>query len=205
MNRLASQRIFQLPSKNEIFTAASCKIGIAGSYSCEKRRVAKALNLQSGRALAELGIAEGLFAQHRGMPPLRGGSAPGCRLGVPSARGGGGRTRTPARPPPCALPAARRAPGSGLRSLRSQLPRPPTKIRRKGMGGEVWVCVRRDSCRPLPKSNPCFQGCWVEKRDRTPEDVPREAVWVLGEFGGLRLVERRFTLGRRLFAPNPQL
>lgn len=38
-----------------------------------------------------------------------------------------------------------------------------------------------------------------------PEEVPREPVRVLGEFGGLRLAERRFTLERRLFAPNPQL
>lgn len=67
------------------------------------------------------------------MPLLRAGSAPGCRLRVPRSAAGG---------------------PAGL-SLRSQLPRPPTKMKRKGMGrggsGEERLL-------------PPLQGCWDGKR-----------------------------------------
>lgn len=65
--------------------------------------------------------------------------------------------------------------------------------------------MRRDSWRPFLKAARACRDGGMGKRDRTPEEVPRQRFWVLGEFGGLWLVQRRFTLERRLFAPNPQL
>lgn len=149
MNRLSSRRVFQLPSKKEIFPAASCKIGAAGSCGS---RIAPASNLQSGRASVELGTDEGIAAPVGGLGGCRrSGMPPPCAPGP-----GGGGHRTPA--------AARRSPGAGLRSLRSHLPRPPTKIRRKrgGRGGEGGLL------QPLPKSSPCLQGRWSGERGQEP-------------------------------------
>lgn len=93
------------------------------------------------------------------MLPLRDGSAPGCPR--PAAAAG---TCTLARP----LPAARRAPGAGLRSLRSHLARPATKIRERG--------VRKDSCSPFVKASRASRDAAVGQGDGTLEEVPRETV-----------------------------
>lgn len=183
VNRLSSQRIFQSPSKNEIFTSSLSqkkkKAGTAGSYSWGKCRLAKAFNLKSGWALVELGIDEGIEGgecRRSGMPPLRDAA---------SVRGG------PARPPPCPPTAGLPAPACARRA--SQHPRPPAKKTQKnpGMGKGR---MRRDSCRPFLQATRASRDAGVGKGDRTPEEVPR------GTGLGVRWVWRASAGGEEVYS-----
>lgn len=134
-------------------------------------------------------------SKHWWTAQLRDGSPPGRRLGVSPADGSAEGASHPPAHPSGSLPApacVRCAPG-----FSDPLQKPGGK--RLGRG------VRRVSCRPFRRATRAFRGAGVGKGDRTPEEVSREPAWVLGEFGGFRLAERRFTPGRRLFVPNPQL
>lgn len=95
------------------------KPGTAGTCSREKMLPRYSFEPEKRRALVVLGLDEGVEARRGGKCRcsgwLRSGVPPRCA----PVRGGG------TRPP---------APLSAGLSLRSQLPRPPTKMKRKGMG-----------------------------------------------------------------------
>ncbi|XP_071276368.1 uncharacterized protein [Agelaius tricolor] len=96
---------------------------------------------------------------------------------MPPARGGGG---DPHPRPPASLPAARCPPGSRRRLVLPALPAPPARDKNQGRGR----CGKTPAC-PFLKASRASRDAAVGQGDGTPEEVPREAVWVFGPAQGL--------------------